>query len=206
MLGVLVAIKTVEVARKARQYADPNGPHADMVNSAKAKVGQCRDGVAHCIDGAGKFADEQTGGKYTDKITSGVGIAKNLLGGDYSAGGGAGVGRCGGRGGRSDRRVGESAALGWAGRIVRPGSAPESELGLGARPCAGRGWLAVRAADPDLREVRENRRRGGSTPMVSSRPARLSARLGSATAASYSYSHLIAVAVFGARLVSPAGA
>jgi len=80
MLGALVAFKTAEYVWKAKKLNDPNGPHAEMVNSAKTKLAKCRDGVAQCIDGAGRFVDEQTGGKYTDNITSGVGIAKNLIG------------------------------------------------------------------------------------------------------------------------------
>lgn len=86
MLGVLVAIKTAEYVRKAKKYADPNGPHADVVNSAKTKIAQCRNGMARCIDGAGQFVDEQTGGKYADKINSGVGKAKDLLADDSQDG------------------------------------------------------------------------------------------------------------------------
>lgn len=86
MLGVLVALKTAEMVRKARKYADPNGPHADVVASAKSKVAQCRDGVATCIDGAGKFVDEQTGGKYTGKINFSVDKAKGLIGSDSGGG------------------------------------------------------------------------------------------------------------------------
>lgn len=89
MLGVLVAIKSAEYARKARQYTDPNGPHAEMVASAKSKFAQCRNGVANCIDGAGRFVDEQTGGKYSDKINLGLDKAKTFLvdDDDYRGGG-----------------------------------------------------------------------------------------------------------------------
>jgi hypothetical protein len=80
MLGALVAYKAGEYVWKAKKLNDPNGPHAEAVNSAKAKLAQCRDGVAQCLDGAGRFADEQTGGKYSDNIRSGVDKAKNLIG------------------------------------------------------------------------------------------------------------------------------
>ncbi len=83
-MGILIAVKGAEYARKAKKYADPNGPHADVVDSAKTKLGQCRDGVAQCINGAGKFIDEQTDGKYSEKIDSSVGRAKNLIGADSS--------------------------------------------------------------------------------------------------------------------------
>jgi hypothetical protein len=84
MLGILIAIKGAEYARKAKKFADPNGPHADLVDSAKTKFGQCRDGVAQCLNGAGKFIDEQTDGKYSETINSGVGKATNLIGADSS--------------------------------------------------------------------------------------------------------------------------
>src|ERR1700761_4428713 len=86
MLGALVAIKTAEYARKAKQYADPNGPDAELVNSAKAKIDQCPDGFNRCIDGAGKFVNEQTGGKYADKVNLTVDKAKGLLATDPQKG------------------------------------------------------------------------------------------------------------------------
>jgi hypothetical protein len=86
MLGALIAFKTAEYVWKAKKLSDPNGPHAEMVNSAKDKIGKCRDGVNSCLDGAGRFIDEQTGGKYSDNIRSGVDKAKNLLGDPAQAG------------------------------------------------------------------------------------------------------------------------
>jgi len=52
---------------------DLSGPAGEKVNSAKSAV-------AHGLDGAGKFVDEKTGGKYASRIHSSVGKAKNLLG------------------------------------------------------------------------------------------------------------------------------
>lgn len=52
---------------------DLSGPAGEKLNSAKGAVAQG-------LDGAGKFVDEKTGGKYASKINSGVGKAKGILG------------------------------------------------------------------------------------------------------------------------------
>jgi MT0933-like antitoxin protein len=62
--------KMRELADKAN---DLSGPAGEKLNSAKSAV-------AHGLDGAGKFVDEKTGGKYASKIHNGVGKAKDLLG------------------------------------------------------------------------------------------------------------------------------
>ena len=82
------------VKSKVKEYTDPNGPGADMLNSAKKKVkdytapdgpgaeklSSAKTATAHGLDGAGKFVDEKTNGKYSDTIHSGVGKAKGFLG------------------------------------------------------------------------------------------------------------------------------
>lgn len=82
------------VKSKVKEYTDPNGPGADMLNSAKKKVkdytapdgpgaeklSSAKTAVSHGLDGAGKFVDEKTNGKYSDTIHSGVGKAKGFLG------------------------------------------------------------------------------------------------------------------------------
>ena len=82
------------VKSKVKEYTDPNGPGADMLNSAKKKVKEytapdgpgaeklnsAKTAVAHGLDGAGKFVDEKTNGKYSDTIHTGVGKAKGFLG------------------------------------------------------------------------------------------------------------------------------
>jgi hypothetical protein len=82
------------VKSKVKEYTDPNGPGADMLNSAKKKVkdytapdgpgaeklNSAKTAVSHGLDGAGKFVDEKTNGKYSDTIHNGVGKARQFLG------------------------------------------------------------------------------------------------------------------------------
>jgi hypothetical protein len=57
---------------KVKEFTEPDGPGADMLNSAKSAL-------SHGIDGASKFIDEKTNGKYSDHINTGVGKAKEFL-------------------------------------------------------------------------------------------------------------------------------
>lgn len=52
----------------------------DLSGPAGEKLGSAKTAVAHGLDGAGKFVDEKTGGKYASTIHSSVGKAKGLLG------------------------------------------------------------------------------------------------------------------------------
>ncbi|MBR7839634.1 antitoxin, partial [Actinospica durhamensis] len=72
--------KARELADKATDKAsDLSGPAGDALNSAKTAV-------AHGLDGASKFVDEKTGGKYASAIHTGVDKAKGFLGqGDQAA-------------------------------------------------------------------------------------------------------------------------
>jgi hypothetical protein len=60
------------VRTKVKELTDPDGPANEMLHSAKSAV-------AHGLDGAGRFVDEKTHGKYSSTITSGVGKAKEFL-------------------------------------------------------------------------------------------------------------------------------
>lgn len=66
---------------KVKEYTDPDGPGAELLHSAKGKL-------SHGIDGASKFVDEKTNGKYSDTIHTSVGKAKGFLG-DKPQGGGS---------------------------------------------------------------------------------------------------------------------
>jgi hypothetical protein len=67
-MSVLEMVRT-----KVKELTDPNGPASGMLNSAKSAV-------AHGLDGASKFVDEKTNGKYSETIHNGVGKAKEFLG------------------------------------------------------------------------------------------------------------------------------
>jgi hypothetical protein len=67
-MSVLEMVRT-----KVKELTDPNGPAGDLLNSAKTAM-------AHGLDGASKFVDEKTGGKYSSTIHTGVGKAKVFLG------------------------------------------------------------------------------------------------------------------------------
>jgi hypothetical protein len=61
------------VKAKVKELADPDGPASELLHTAKSSL-------AHGLDGAGKFVDEKTGGKYASTIHNGVGKAKEFLG------------------------------------------------------------------------------------------------------------------------------
>lgn len=67
-MSVLEMVKT-----KVKELTDPNGPANGLLHSAKGVV-------AHGLDGASKFVDEKTNGKYSSAINTGVGKAKEFLG------------------------------------------------------------------------------------------------------------------------------
>lgn len=72
------------VRSKVKELTDPNGPASGLLSSAKTAM-------VHGLDGAGKFVDEKTHGKYASQISTGVGKAKEFLG-DEAKKGEAGTG------------------------------------------------------------------------------------------------------------------
>lgn len=69
-MSVLEMVRT-----KVKELTDPNGPANGLLQSAKSAV-------SHGLDGASKFVDEKTNGKYTSQINTGVHKAKEFLGED----------------------------------------------------------------------------------------------------------------------------
>ncbi|HEX4786884.1 MAG TPA: antitoxin [Actinospica sp.] len=67
-MSVLEMVKT-----KVKELTDPDGPANELLHTAKSSI-------AHGLDGAGKFVDEKTGGKYSSMIHNSVGKAKEFLG------------------------------------------------------------------------------------------------------------------------------
>lgn len=67
------------VRSKVKELTDPNGPANGLLQSAKSAV-------SHGLDGASKFVDEKTNGKYTSQINTGVHKAKEFLGEDKGEG------------------------------------------------------------------------------------------------------------------------
>ena len=61
------------VRSKVKELTDPNGPANGLLHSAKSAVAQG-------LDGASKFVDEKTNGKYSSQINTGVHKAKEFLG------------------------------------------------------------------------------------------------------------------------------
>lgn len=73
-MSVLEMVRT-----KVKELTDPNGPANGLLQSAKSAV-------SHGLDGASKFVDEKTNGKYTSQINTGVHKAKEFLGEDKGEG------------------------------------------------------------------------------------------------------------------------
>lgn len=61
------------VRTKVKEISDKAGPPSEMLNSAKSAI-------VHGLDGASKFVNDKTHGKYSSAINTSVGKAKDLLG------------------------------------------------------------------------------------------------------------------------------